>query len=239
MMSAGIVNVLRTIVAGAAGRKLGFLVAGGHAVLAHGHLGNTFGLDLIIRGEERESWSNLADDLGYRPRLEGPNFLQFDPPAEGIPLDLLFVNGETFAKLMAEADPFPPLRTEVKVVSLRQLLALKCHAIKRGRAGRVMNDADDVIQLVTANGIDMDLSEITDQFMKDGTAGLKESKEFARYADSSDLELPDWSGMTVSTGRMSVETAIELSEQYMKMFPEAYRRRQRQPPEKCKVEFVL
>jgi hypothetical protein len=239
MMSAEILDVLQTISVSATNRGLSFLLAGGHAVLAHGHLGNAFGLDLIVRDEDRDPWSGLADELGYRPRHEGPNFLQFDPAPASLPLDLMFIHGETFAKLVAQADPFPPLRAEVKVVSLRHLLALKCHAIKHGHAGRVMNDAADVIQLVTANGIDMDISEIIDQFMKDGTAGLKESKEFARCADSSDLDLPDWSGMTESTSRMSVEAAIELSEQYMKMFPEACRRRRRQPPEKCTVEFVL
>ena len=68
---------------------------------------------------------------------------------------------------------------------------------------------------------------------------MKKSEEFPRNTEASDLELPDWSGMTDSIGRISVQAAFELSEQYLEMFPEAYRQRRREPPEKCTVEFVL
>jgi len=59
------------------------------------------------------------------------------------------VNDETFTKLVADSVPGPPGLSEVKLVSLRHLLALKCHAIKNGHSGRIVKDADDVDTLGT------------------------------------------------------------------------------------------
>jgi hypothetical protein len=68
---------------------------------------------------------------------------------------------------------------------------------------------------------------------------MKKSDESPHITKNSELELPDWSGMADSAGRISAAAAIELPEQYVQLFPEAYRRRQRQPADKCTVEFVL
>jgi hypothetical protein len=68
---------------------------------------------------------------------------------------------------------------------------------------------------------------------------MKKSDESPHNAEALNLELPDWRGMTDCAGRISVETAFELMEQYVELFPEAYRRPEKQPREKCVVEFVL
>jgi hypothetical protein len=171
---------LETIAARAVQAELKFLLAGGHAVIAHGHTRNTFDLDLIIRREDRESWTNLARALGYNLHHEGPTFLQFNPPDERVlPLDFMFVNSETFAKLMAQAVPGPVGVAGIKVVSLRHLLALKCHAVKHGHAGRIVKDVDDVINLVQVNRLDMDAAEIRELFLKHGTKELYEKVQRA------------------------------------------------------------
>jgi hypothetical protein len=169
------VNALQTIIARAAEKSLEFILAGGHAVIMHGHPRATFDLDLIIRRDDRERWRRVAQDLGYRSLREGPTFLQYNPPnSESLPLDLMFVNSETFAKLMAEAIPGPAGVEAAKVVSLRHLLALKCHAIKHGHAGRIVKDVDDVIRLVQVNRLDPNAPEMGDLFLKHGTKELYE-----------------------------------------------------------------
>ena len=168
-------NPLGTITVRAAERGLPFVLAGGHAVIAHGYPRNTFDIDLIIRRVDRAPWEDLARGLGYTFHREGPTFVQFDPPnPELLPLDLMLVGDETFAKLTADAVPGPASAAGAKVVSLRHLLALKCHAIKHGHKGRIVKDANDVIGLVLGNKLDLDEPGIRDLFLKHGTAELYE-----------------------------------------------------------------
>ena len=168
-------NLLGTIAAQAAQRGLPFVLAGGHAVIAHGHPRNTFDIDLIIRRTDRAIWEDLVRGVGYSFYREGPTFLQFNPPnAQALPLDLMLVGDETFAKLLAEAGPAPASAAGARVVSLRHLLALKCHAIKHGHRGRIVKDADDVLGLVLANKLDLDEPGLRDLFLKHGTVELYE-----------------------------------------------------------------
>jgi hypothetical protein len=48
----------------AAAKGLQFVLAGGHAVIAHGHQRATFDLDLIVRRDDRTQWLTLVEDLG-------------------------------------------------------------------------------------------------------------------------------------------------------------------------------
>jgi hypothetical protein len=169
------VSLLGTIAVQAAERGLPFVLAGGHAVIAHGHPRNTFDIDLIIRRADQDQWAELAKSAGYSFYREGPTFIQFNPPnAQLLPLDLMLVADETFAKLMADAVPAPASAAGARVVSLRHLLALKCHAIKHGHPGRIVKDADDVIHLAQANRLDLDEPGMRDLFLKHGTAELYE-----------------------------------------------------------------
>src|SRR6266700_1144991 len=134
-------NELAIIASRAASQNLPFLLSGGHAVITHNFPRSTFDLDLIIRRNEREKWLRLAKDIGYEFYREAPTFMQFNAPAaESFPLDLMLVNEETFSKLRTDAVPAPSNIRGVWVVSLMHLLALKCHAIKHGHAGRIAKD---------------------------------------------------------------------------------------------------
>ena len=158
-------NPLATIAARAGDNLLHFLVAGGHAVIAHGYARATFGFDLIIPREEREKWTCVLGRADFSLFQEGPTFLQFNPPGpEDLPLNLMLVSNATFEKLEADAAPAASSDVGAKVVSLRHLLALKCHAIKHGHPGRIVKDADDVISLVQANGLEMNGPGIRDRF---------------------------------------------------------------------------
>lgn len=151
------------------------MLAGGHAVIAHGHPRNTFDIDLIIRRVDRAPWEELALSLGYSFHGEGPTFVQFNPPNDNfLPLDLMLVGDDTFAKLLADAVPAPASAGAAKLVSLRHLLALKCHAIKHGHRGRIVKDADDVIHLALANKLDVEEPGMRELFLKHGTAELYE-----------------------------------------------------------------
>ena len=81
----------------------------------------------------------------------------------------MFVNEDTFSKLRAEAVAAPSCVPGVWVVSLLHLLALKCHAVKHGHSGRIVKDAEDVIQLIQKNGLNPEADALRDVFQKHGT----------------------------------------------------------------------
>ena len=177
-------ETLATISSAAKNRNLRFLLAGGHAVIAHGFPRNTFDLDLVITRDDEAGWRELLAGAGYTLLREGPAFLQFNAtqPAR-LPLDLMLVNAATFEKMYADAVPGPVGVTDVRVVSLKHLLALKCHAIKHGHAGRIIKDADDVIRLVEGHRIDVTQPEWRDMFLQFGTPDLYEKLRRITQAD--------------------------------------------------------
>src|SRR5512138_2748545 len=101
-------NQLAIIAAAAKRYGIPFLLGGGHAVITHGFARSTFDLDLIARQTDREKWLQVARNAGYELHYKNPNFLQFNAAAEAtFPLDLMFVNDSTFAKMEAAAVPSP------------------------------------------------------------------------------------------------------------------------------------
>jgi hypothetical protein len=167
------VKLLETIVLRAEERGLEALLAGGHAVMVHGYERTTFDADLLIRRTDREKWLALMRDLGFALFHEGPAFLQFNPPPnERLPVDLMFANQQTFDLLRDAALPNPLGGTWPRVVSLRHLLAMKCHAIKHGHAGRLVKDVDDVIHLFQINRLNPDAPEWRELVLKYGTEEL-------------------------------------------------------------------
>ena len=163
-------NQLANIAAAAKSYGTPFLLGGGHAVITHGFARSTFDLDLIVRETDREKWLQLARSAGYELLQDNPNFLQFNAVDKAtFPLDLMFVNDGTFAKMDAAAVPSPSGPAGLRVVSLMHLLALKCHAVKFGHPGRIVKDAEDVIHLMRRNGLDPNAEQIRELFRKHGT----------------------------------------------------------------------
>jgi hypothetical protein len=178
------VSLLETIVARAGEKKIQCLLAGGHAVIVHGYQRSTFDVDLVVRRADRDAWVELLTVLGFTTFHEGPTFLQFNPPSgESSALDLMFTNEQTFAKLHTDAVPNPLGPTQPPVVSLRHLVAMKCHAIRHGHAGRVVRDADDLIHLFLANRLDPSETPWRDVVAEFGTAELHEKLKHACKPD--------------------------------------------------------
>lgn len=161
-------NELASIDSRAAEHGVGFILAGGHAVIAHGFPRSTFDLDLVVRKSDRKQWLSIAADIGYVLQSEGAVFAQFSPGGQiSFPLDLMFVEDETFRKMEADALP-ASAKVPARIVSLQHLLALKCHAIKNAHPGRIIKDAEDVIQLVKKNRVDIEAEPFRTIFLKYG-----------------------------------------------------------------------
>jgi hypothetical protein len=65
------------------------------------------------------------------------------------------------------------------VVSLLHLIALKCHAIQHGKPLRRLKDTDDLIHLITINGLDLNETAFRTTILKHGTQELYEKLQHA------------------------------------------------------------
>lgn len=155
-------------------KPLAFLVVGGQAVIAHGYARFTYDLDLLVRRSERDAWVRKLANLGYTVFREHTTFVQMSPSGAGTELDLMLVSDQTFAGLWAAACSTLLAGVEVKIPSLKHLIALKLHVLKQGLAHRTVRDLDDVIMLVLKNGLDIRTGEWRDLFSRYGTTELYE-----------------------------------------------------------------
>ena len=152
----------------AGGKNLPFLLIGGYAVLAHGFVRTTGDIDFLIRKSQAADWQKLLEELKFVVKFSGETFLQFDPPPEEkLPLDLMFVSDENFAKMFSEAKQIESDGVITKVVSLPHLFALKCHAFK-SRPLRAMKDIEDLVQLTRLNKLDLNEPTLRDILLKHG-----------------------------------------------------------------------
>jgi hypothetical protein len=159
----------------AKGARLPFLVVGGYAVMAHGFVRATDDLDLLVRSSERAQWRRLLESLSMHVFREAPTFLQFNsPPGGRLPVDLMFVADDVFGRMQSDAASTSLGGVSIGVVSLLHLIALKCHAIRHGKALRRLKDTDDLIHLVQINGLDLKEPELQSTILKHGNEELYE-----------------------------------------------------------------
>jgi hypothetical protein len=169
------VNALQIIAARASEQKLPFLMAGGNALIVHGYQRLTFDLDFVVNKQQRELWLSLMTTEGYKLFNESPAFLQFLPPTDKMsPVDLILTGEESFGKMLSDSFPATKDGTSFLAVSVRSLIALKCHSIKHAQTRRVARDLDDVIHLVIVNRLNIEAAEWRDLILKYGTAELYE-----------------------------------------------------------------
>jgi hypothetical protein len=174
------VSVLRTISQKAGEAGLPLLLVGGYAVMAHGFVRATDDLDLLVQGSRRDQWRRLLEGLGMSVYREMPAFMQFNPtPGTRLPVDLMFVADEVFERMLADADQASVEDLSLGIVSLRHLFALKCHAIQHGKPLRRLKDTEDLIQLITLNGLNLNEPELRATILKHGNQELYERLQHA------------------------------------------------------------
>ena len=106
--------------------------------------------------------------------------MQFNPaPGARLPVDLMFVADEVFERMRADAQQAIVEGISFGVVSLLHLIALKCHAIQHGKPLRRIKDTEDLIQLITLNGLDLNEPELRATILKHGNQELYEKLQHA------------------------------------------------------------
>lgn len=149
--------------------KLPFLVIGGYAVIAHGYQRTTADLDVLIRRRDLDAWINELAKMNYAPLHIHQTFARFKSSTGTIDLDVMLVNDDTFQKMSIEAKATEIEQIKVSVPSIEHLIALKLHALKQDLRHRRIGDADDIINLILRNGINLQESRWREIFEKHGT----------------------------------------------------------------------
>jgi hypothetical protein len=92
-------------------------------------------LDLIVERGQRAKSGKLFFDLGMSIKNDADNFAQFESQSDSsMNVDLMFVSESVFSQLERAAIEKKVDSVSVRVVSLLHLIALKCHAIQKGKS---------------------------------------------------------------------------------------------------------
>jgi len=168
-------GIFATIQHEAAKRDLRFLVIGGLAVNMYGYSRDTADLDLLALKDARGAWLELFAGQGYTVFCDRSAFVQLQPPQAGAwPVDLMFVNSDTFSQMVSAASEAEIYGVKLLIPSLAHLLALKVHALKHSHLGRFQKDLLDVDNLIRINKVDVRSEKYRLIFLKYGTQALYE-----------------------------------------------------------------
>lgn len=148
-------NNVTQILRAARERGLSSLLIGGNAIILLGYLRNTVDLDLLLPEDQRSRWLDLLRELGYRFFHGVEAFAQFEPPdVDGVPVDLMFVEQETWEKLVAGAREATLGDQPVLLPRPEYLVALKLHAASSATRANPEVDWEDIRQTVRICGLD-------------------------------------------------------------------------------------
>lgn len=154
-------EILRTISACSKARGLEFLLSGGHAVNAYGIPRQTGLVELIVPAEKKEAWLELLSNLKYSEHRSTASFSRLRPAdLAAWPIDLIYVDQATFAKLFNAAREVEIGRAKVHAVSVTHLVALKIHALQTAAPERQPKDYRDVMGLLKAGQVKLSDNEL-------------------------------------------------------------------------------
>jgi hypothetical protein len=137
-----------------------FLVIGGHAVVLHGHLRNTFDLDLLISDSKFAMGRAALTSLGYRTYFQTDAFLQLQAPENLPPVDLMIVDDRTFGRIEVTSNEKVLDGEQIRIPDALRLIALKLHATRDPNRRTSETDWQDVAALVMTTNQNLEDTEL-------------------------------------------------------------------------------
>lgn len=139
----------------ASARRLPSLLIGGNALILLGYLRNTIDLDLLVPEQSRSEWLDLLRELGYHLFHGTGAFAQFESrDTTGSPVDLMFVEQQTWEKLIEGAKAMQLGGESVLLPRPEYLVALKLHAAASPTRSRPAVDWEDIRQIIRISRLD-------------------------------------------------------------------------------------
>lgn len=173
MLLDGAVKIVAAIAEKAAHAGLPFIVIGGNAVIAYGYPRTTVDVDLLVKDTDRRKWDELIIPLGYRQHHIHRVFHMYNPIPDGMPaVDFMLVNEHTFSKLSENTRETELGGATVRIPSLRNLIALKLHALRYGGEHRHTRDLLDIVELSQLNQVDLESPEYVEILVRYATPAI-------------------------------------------------------------------
>ena len=111
----------------------------------------TIDIDLLVPAEKRSQWLDLMRDLGFQFAHGTTTFAQFAPPQnaeEPVPVDLMFVDMQTWNSLHNDAKQESLAGHQVYIPRAEHLIALKLHAAVSPTRSSPHQDWDDIRYII-------------------------------------------------------------------------------------------
>lgn len=128
------------------------VLVGGHALNHHGVTRQTADVDLMVVLSDREGAVSALSGIGFRESTSSELFVRcqhLDPTVMDV--DLLFVDPETFDKVVGDGIRIRIEERDYMVPSLDTLIAMKLHALRHA-SGRMLKDGGDIVALLVGSG---------------------------------------------------------------------------------------
>ena len=128
----------------------------------------------MIVSSDFEKAKQVAQRCGYRQYVHQDLCARFaDHENEWPPLDLVFVDQETFLNIVKEARSVEMMGRKLLVPSAEHLIALKLHAVKNDPK-REAKDLNDIFEVIKVQELDVRAPKFKDFCLKFGNADLFE-----------------------------------------------------------------
>lgn len=146
------------------------VLIGGFAVRKYCTERQTVDIDFMIKEEDYEKILVELNGEGYYEHEHNDTFAKVRTNSNYlIDMDFMFVDAETFDKIIKDGEK-SELSGQIFIVpSLRNLIALKLHAIKNNMKVREFKDIPDIINMIRQNNMDINSDELKELCLKYGT----------------------------------------------------------------------
>jgi hypothetical protein len=152
--------------------ELRFLLIGGRALEAHGVVRFTKDVDFLVATQDMPVMCELLMKLGYQKRAETEVFSRWRHPSMlADDVDVMYVNADTFEKLLIGHKTLQIGSTTLKVPSVPSLIALKLHAMFSNEE-RQAKDGADIAEMLRLNPGVISIADLEALFDKYGCRHL-------------------------------------------------------------------
>ena len=149
------------------------VLIGGFAVNYYKVTRQTLDVDFAIAKEDFHKISEALKKAGFKIDFIHDTFVRFKANDYYLAdIDFMFVDKETFDKIVKDAKLISIANQKFMVPSLNTLLAMKLHAIKSNKKAREYKDLLDILSLIRANNVNYKSKEFKEMCLKFGTEEL-------------------------------------------------------------------
>ncbi len=148
-----------------------FILIGGFAINFYKYTRQTVDIDLLIKEEDFQKTLDLLKAVGYKLDYSQEVFARLTSNKSPLMMDIdfMFVDEETFSKIIKDSQKTSIAGCEFRVPSLEHLIALKLHAVKYNPKLRSTKDIPDIINLIRINKINVRSKSFKELCLKFGT----------------------------------------------------------------------